>query len=51
MKRLGEVVINAGDDDNLGYAINNALYAEIRMSKAPDNDAYNVVQFSEYEEL
>jgi hypothetical protein len=47
MKRLGEVVINAGDDDNLRYAINKALYAVIRMSKAPYNDAYNAVQFSE----
>ena len=45
----GEAVIIAGDDDYLRHAINDALYAMIRMSKMPYNDAYNVVQLSEYE--
>ncbi len=51
VKRLGEVVITAVDDEYLRHAINDALYAMIRMSKAPkaqNNDAYNVIQFSEY---
>ena len=49
VERRGKVVV--GDSDYVPYAINDALHAMIRMCKEPYNDAYDIIQFSEYEEL
>ena len=48
VERRGEVVV--ADKDYVPYAINDILHAMIRMCKAPYNDAYKIVQFSEYED-